>query len=1541
MPKPKTGLRTEQEDLRVRMRALGLGHDEIAAEFARRYRLRPRAAYRQAHGWTLNQAAAQFNTCAATTGSDPDGKAGMTASRLSEFEHWPTTDGRKPTPRVLAVLARVYGTGIHRLLDLEDYEHLAPGERLLLDAEFVAGKTDRRADAEARAASEATSDAVSYPYPGIGNGDGGRVEPDAGFLNRVHRACADRNRGATIRRIPGDRSRPAYLEISENDGGVLTRWPVGIAPDGLDHEQYQTFVDQVDALYRRDNRWTRSELVCGGGPVRQELAEHARTQGVLVRSVVEFERLWDPESYLRRQGTALADDDVYHSSLYIPQRFVSLNAPDGTEPAGDVLAEVLDALAVEPAQFVLVLGDFGHGKTFLLRELARQLPVRLPHLVPVLVELRSLEKSHQLDVLLTQHMTAAGEYVDPLALARMLERGQLVLLFDGFDELALRVTYDRAAEYLGTVLSAVSGKAKVVLTSRHQHFATDEQWRDALSRLVAGQLLVRLGGFDDSQILDCLVRLHGGDRPKAQARFDRIRNISDLRGLSRNPRMLSFVADLDEAELRAVEEGGPFSSADLYEKLITRWLRVEVDRIRRFGRRAVAGLEIGHLRRAVTALASSLWEANEHEINLEGLGSNIREILADLLLPGVKQAEIEYLVGAGTLLVRRQDTDTFGFVHHSVTEYLVAAEAAEVLSRDDGGSYVLAGQEMSPLMVDFFCGAAGRETAVAWARRVLDDAAASAAARSNALAVSGRFGIRVTRAQLAGQDLRGRDLTGLDLRFADLSGADLRDSRLHRTDLTGALLAGARLADATLDGVPLDGADLTKADLTRARLFQTDVSGARLDGSRWTGAAVVGGISDPAVLSRPEMTDVAVAGLEPAHLVLQPPAAEARSVVFMPGGRLLMAAWGRDVVLIEPRRGRVVRVLPGHTKLVRSVAAGRSSQPTPGATVLASGGDDGTVRLWDAASGRVVRVLDGHTGAVHSVAFDPGASTVASGGDDHTVRLWDVASGRQLRVFADTDGPVASVAYSGDGTLLACAAADAVHVWDVATGKQLAVPRGQLGRALTVAFSPVGTMLATGDFKSVRLWDAAADRDPVWVSEGHDSGVRTATFSPDGTVLATGGGDQEIWLWDVATGRTRKKLHGQQGSVLSVAFDPDGALLAASGGDDRVRVWEIASGKRMSVLAGLTDAVGSVAFGRGAVLASAGKDRSIRLWETTSGRQVGVLDKGYDDDIHMMEFSPDGKSLACVDRRSVRLWEIATGRHRRVHGAGGSETGEVHSVVFGVDGALLVCASSELTVRVWRMTTGKRIASRRPRVLEGHGLPVLCAAFSPRGTSLASADSRSVRVWSVASGRQVGVLDSDVGPVGPLVFSPGADVLAFAGAGGGDQAGNGDGMGSGGVQLWELGSGVLRRLAVPVPGPRSLAFSPDGALLAVAGEDRLVRVCQVASGEQVHVLEGHLGIPASVQFSPDGTLLASGAADQTVRVWETHTGEPLATLVGLDRGGWAALFPNGSYKLVGDPGGAFWWTLRTSTFGPGELDGVDPAITCLDELAAVPRPRLG
>ncbi|WP_264762017.1 helix-turn-helix domain-containing protein, partial [Frankia tisae] len=134
------------------MRAVGMTHEEAAVEFARRYRLRPRAAFRHAFGWTLQEAANQINAHASRTGVDPDGMPVMSGPRLSEVENWPFPDRRRPTPQVLALLAAVYGTDVHRLLDLEDRERLSPQDRLLLNRmRWDTADSDRQAHGNAGA----------------------------------------------------------------------------------------------------------------------------------------------------------------------------------------------------------------------------------------------------------------------------------------------------------------------------------------------------------------------------------------------------------------------------------------------------------------------------------------------------------------------------------------------------------------------------------------------------------------------------------------------------------------------------------------------------------------------------------------------------------------------------------------------------------------------------------------------------------------------------------------------------------------------------------------------------------------------------------------------------------------------------------------------------------------------------------------------------------------------------------------------------------------------------------------------------------------------------------------------------------------------------------------------------------------------------------------------------------------------------------------------------------------------------------------------
>jgi len=133
----KTSLRGEQRALREKMRELGMSHRQIAVEFARRYRLRPRAAWRNAYGWSLTEAAEQISTYAARAGLDNGATVAMTAAHLCEHENWPGEGhepaGRRPTPYLLSLLAAVYGCTVQDLLDAADYEHMPAADRLILD----------------------------------------------------------------------------------------------------------------------------------------------------------------------------------------------------------------------------------------------------------------------------------------------------------------------------------------------------------------------------------------------------------------------------------------------------------------------------------------------------------------------------------------------------------------------------------------------------------------------------------------------------------------------------------------------------------------------------------------------------------------------------------------------------------------------------------------------------------------------------------------------------------------------------------------------------------------------------------------------------------------------------------------------------------------------------------------------------------------------------------------------------------------------------------------------------------------------------------------------------------------------------------------------------------------------------------------------------------------------------------------------------------------------------------------------------------------
>ncbi len=316
-------------------------------------------------------------------------------------------------------------------------------------------------------------------------------------------------------------------------------------------------------------------------------------------------------------------------------------------------------------------------------------------------------------------------------------------------------------------------------------------------------------------------------------------------------------------------------------------------------------------------------------------------------------------------------------------------------------------------------------------------------------------------------------------------------------------------------------------------------------------------------------------------------------------------------------------------------------------------------------------------------------------------------------------------------------------------------------------------------------------------------------------------------------------------------------------------------------------AVTAIAFAAdGKRLVSAG-NHTIGVWDSATGREIHQLNAV---NIMGLAVSPVGGVMASSQNNNVQVWDLATGKPKfSLHTPG-------FAVAISPDGRVLATggrtAGRSDPVVLWDLSTGNKLRS-----LSGSMYQVFGLAFSPSGKSLAavscgnsgfsppnSARPEIIRLWEVETGK-LHELDGHAGGAASLAFSPDGKVLATGGRDG--------------TLIWwdtatrkELRKIKLAEAVYNHPkgwgsgsgGIQALAFAPNGKTLASANQDGTVRLFDAAAGKQAQVLRGHAHSVVAVAFSPDGKVLASGSADHTVRLWDTTTGALLNPRGGHDGG---------------------------------------------------------
>jgi len=1301
------------------------------------------------------------------------------------------------------------------------------------------------------------------------------------FLERVAEAARVRYPRATVTERPTE----SYLRVCvpREDGGTEQQL-IGVIDGPPTEEAVNAYAGGVHARLASADPSLHSELIYGASIAPASLQRHALRCGIRLKSMVEFQGLLDLRQLTTAQQERLATDQVYPPGLYVEQRYrtVDSNGLSNKIQTG-LITQAVSWLGAEHARLVLVLGDFGRGKTSFLRQLTRLLPNQLPSLTPVLVELRSLEKGPTLEDLLGQHLMRQGiEDFSPPKLRYMIDSGRVALLFDGFDELELRVGYETAAEYLQSLIGSVtSGNAKVILTSRTQHFRSTAEVRTALGQQVesrAASRVVILEEFSDKQMTEFLTLLYDGDERRARERFDLFQGIGNLLGLAHNPRMLSFIAKMDSDQLRAaLDNSGRVNAAGLYQQIIDSWLTVETRR--QHHPHGLPTITKEERFEACTALALRLWTSRDPRIALSDLSEAVMDTLSDLAERGFTSEQAAHTIASGTLLVRSED-GAFSFIHQSILEWFVARAAVsdrEILSRG----------QVSRLMASFFSDLAATDSVANWTDQVLSTPSDSAFARRNAYTLAEEAGKEASQPTgLPGLDPPGLGLRGLDLRGHELSGQDL-----HNSDLRGTNLRGMRF-----DEVILDHADLTDADLTGVTMTRGSMRHATLAGSKWHRSAILGtrGLDD--VLQSPELDPAAIPGRDPVEAMFVPPGT-CDDIDFSPDGTLLAVGQGHTVQLVDAVDGTILRILRGHSQQVTAVAF------SPDGSIIATGSRDSTVRLWDVSTGTVRSVITGHGDWVTSVAFspDPDSQVVATSSRDHTARTWDSITGSPRNTFRGHEGSVNCVAFSPDGVVLVTGSTDAtVRTWNVSSATAIRILTGHERAVTTVATSPDGTLLATGSSDgTIRTWDADTGAERSTIAQ-YPRALQAIAFSSDGALLATSHGTLVETL-DPASGTRQGTIGDQPLQVTSLAFSSrDGAQLATSS-PDGAYIWNTASGNRRAALTSATASVTAVAFSPdGAQLAVADEAGTAHVWDTHTGNRRAAFANAHSQRVTAVVFSHDQSLMATASRDgTVRVWESATGdeysRQRRNSPA---------ALAFSQDDAFLSAASVDGAVRTWNVGPQAGVVARAFETADA-------ISFSADGSLLASASSEGIcLVHAIPSGNRVAEVAMTTRyseQILAVALSPDGMLIAIA-------------LQDGTVDVWNTRSrertATFRGHSAQV---NTVCFSLSGTTVATGADDLTARTWDPNTGEERAVFEGHFSGVQTVAISADEALIATGSSDGTARLWNADTDQPVATLISLPDGSSATLLPDCGYKLS-DRTDDLWWASKLHRFSPGELD---------------------
>ncbi|MFQ4140198.1 NB-ARC domain-containing protein [Nodosilinea sp. PGN35] len=478
-------------------------------------------------------------------------------------------------------------------------------------------------------------------------------------------------------------------------------------------------------------------------------------------------------------------------------------------------------------------------------------------------------------------------------------------------------------------------------------------------------------------------------------------------------------------------------------------------------------------------------------------------------------------------------------------------------------------------------------------------------------------------------------------------------------------------------------------------------------------------------------------------------------LAWSPDGKRL-ACTGKDVAYITVWDGEA------GDQLIR-LEESAQSDPTQwlmGLTWLADGALiagaylDHTIKIWDIVTGDCIQVIPAHDNWVASLAVHPNGRILASSGFDNTVKLWDWPTGECLATTTTLDY-IWQLEWQEDGDRLAGASSNyTISIWDCSL-QCLRLLQGHQSWVWGISWQRGSNLLISAAHDQViKLWNTQTG-GCIKTVKGYSNSSWCLRWNKDGTQLLSSSTNHTVQLWDSQTGHCLRVFRGHQNEALSVAWSPDENWIASSGTDAQIRIWNVQTGQCDYVLCGHTHWIRSIAWHpEGQYLISGSYDQTVKLWDAHLGECLLTLSDSQNQ-INAVAWLPDSKGVASASiDGNIRFWNLNTGICDRIISVGSP----VHPIALSPDGKTLASGDYNNALMLWDVESGVRLQTFQ---VQTPGT-MFSLSWSSAGHKIATASSDlTVRIWNVSTGECEQVIQGSNHGMA-VVWHPHSDLLALA-----------------------------------------------------------------------------------------------------------------------------------------------------------------------------------